>query len=229
MTATGNRVCARCGADLNFGIRHDDAASDSTKKPPFTDVKPSDACYDAVKYLYEKNIMNGIGYTRFGPNEALTRAMVVTILYRMDGKEAVSFKGVFTDVPGGEWYSDAVEWAAKHDIVNGVGSGKFNPNGEITREQLAAIIKRYAEYKGVTIYEPTSALAPTANVSAWAKDNVAWAAAEGILSATQGCKCSQERNARRGCHGHVHLPDQDGKVTDKMENSCAERHRNFLL
>ena len=57
----GNRVCARCGADLNFGIRHDDAASDSTKKPPFTDVKPSDACYDAVKYLYEKNIMNGIG------------------------------------------------------------------------------------------------------------------------------------------------------------------------
>ena len=181
----GNRVCARCGADLNFGIRHDDAASDSTKKLPFTDVKPSDACYDAVKYLYEKNIMNGIGYTRFGPNEALTRAMVVTILYRMDGKEAVSFKGVFTDVPGGKWYSDAVEWAAKHNIVNGVGSGKFDPNGEITREQLAAIIKRYAEYKGVTIYEPTSALAPTANVSAWAKDNVAWAAAEGILSATQ--------------------------------------------
>ena len=181
----GNRVCARCGANLNFGIRHDDAASDSTKKLPFTDVKPSDACYDAVKYLYEKNIMNGIGYTRFGPNEALTRAMVVTILYRMDGKEAVSFKGVFTDVPGGKWYSDAVEWAAKHDIVNGVGSGKFDPNGEITREQLAAIIKRYAEYKGVTIYEPTSALAPTANVSAWAKDNVAWAAAEGILSATQ--------------------------------------------
>ena len=148
-------------------------------------MKPSDACYDAVKYLYEKNIMNGIGYTRFGPNEALTRAMVVTILYRMDGKEAVSFKGVFTDVPGGKWYSDAVEWAAKHNIVNGVGSGKFDPNGEITREQLAAIIKRYAEYKGVTIYEPTSALAPTANVSAWAKDNVAWAAAEGILSATQ--------------------------------------------
>ena len=67
----------------------------------------------------------------------------------------------------------------------GGANGKFDPNGEITREQLAAIIKRYAEYKGVTIYEPTSALAPTANVSAWAKDNVAWAAAEGILSATQ--------------------------------------------
>lgn len=180
----GNRVCARCGKLLS-AASSGSTGSSTVSNFPFVDVSKNDACYDAVKYLYEKNIMNGVDSTHFAPEKSLTRAMVVTILYRLDGEEAVSFKGVFNDVPAGLWYSNAVEWAEKHNIVNGVGNGKFSPTGEITREQLSAIIMRYAQYKGVTIYEPTSSLASTAKVSAWAKDNVAWAVSEGILSTAQ--------------------------------------------
>lgn len=176
----GNHVCARCGVSLDIGINNGGSSSSKDDKFPFTDVSKSDSYYDAVKYLYDNGIMNGVGYTSFGPNQTLTRAMVVTILYRLDGKEAVGFKGTFTDVPSGQWYSDAVEWAASHSVVNGVGNGKFDPQGEITREQLAAILQRYASYKALDTSASVS-LNADAKVSAWATKNVEWAAALDLL------------------------------------------------
>ena len=165
------------------------------KKFPFTDVGKYDDCYDAVKYLYDHDIMNGTSDTLFSPNAELTRGMVVTILYRMEGEPFTTGAKTFSDVQAGRYYSKAVEWAAENDIVNGFKDGTFKPNQAVTREQLAAIISRYASYNGIVIYEPTDALASTDVVSNWAKKDVAWAAAEGILTPAQTANAT--KNATR--------------------------------
>lgn len=159
------------------------AVSDS--KFPFKDVGRSDAFYDAVKYLYENNIMNGTSRTEFSPNAELTRGMVVTILYRMEAEPSTSGAKPLSDVKTGLYYSKAVDWAAEKNIVNGFSDGTFKPEQLVTREQLATIISRYAVSKGIAVYEAANALASTDVVSAWARSNVAWAAAEGILTKTQ--------------------------------------------
>lgn len=147
---------------------------------PFTDVDENHKAYAAIRYLYEQGIMDGIGGGQFAPDSTLTRSMVVTILYRLDGKAPVSFAGIFSDVEAGLWYSDAIEWAASCGIVNGVGGGKFDPNGIITREQLAAILQRYAAYKQISS-SASAELEETAQVSGWAKANVQWAVALNLL------------------------------------------------
>ena len=159
------------------------AASDS--KFPFKDVSRSDAFYDAVKYLYENDIMNGASKTEFSPNAELTRGMVVTILYRMEGEPLTAGAKTFSDVKAGLYYSKAVDWAAEKNIVNGFSDGTFKPEQLVTREQLATIISRYAVSKGIAVYDAANALASTDVVSAWARSNVAWAAAEGILTKTE--------------------------------------------
>ena len=159
------------------------AASDS--KFPFKDVSRSGAFYDAVKYLYENDIMNGTSKTEFSPNAELTRGMVVTILYRMEGEPLTAGAKTFSDVKAGLYYSKAVDWAAEKNIVNGFSDGTFKPEQPVTREQLAAIISRYAVSKGIVVYDAANALASTDVVSAWARSNVAWAAAEGILTKTE--------------------------------------------
>lgn len=159
------------------------AASDS--KFPFKDVTRSDAFYDAVKYLYENDIMNGTSKTEFSPNAELTRGMVVTILYRMEGEPLTAGAKTFSDVKAGLYYSKAVDWAAEKNIVNGFSDGTFKPEQPVTREQLATIISRYAVSKGIVVYDAANALASTDVVSAWARSNVAWAAAEGILTKTE--------------------------------------------
>lgn len=159
------------------------ATSDS--KFPFKDVSRSDAFYDAVKYLYENDIMNGTSKTEFSPNAELTRGMVVTILYRMEGEPLTAGAKTFSDVKAGIYYSKAVDWAAEKNIVNGFSDGTFKPEQPVTREQLATIISRYAVNKGIVVYDAANALASTDVVSAWARSNVAWAAAEGILTKTE--------------------------------------------
>lgn len=159
------------------------ATSDS--KFPFKDVSRSDAFYDAVKYLYENDIMNGTSKTEFSPNAELTRGMVVTILYRMEGEPLTAGAKTFSDVKAGIYYSKAVDWAAEKNIVNGFSDGTFKPEQPVTREQLATIISRYAVSKGIVVYDAANALASTDVVSAWARSNVAWAAAEGILTKTE--------------------------------------------
>jgi len=146
---------------------------------PFIDVNLSDSFYGDVKYVYENGIMNGISATEFAPNSTLTRAMVVTILYRVEGTPVVEFKGTFTDVEAGQWYSEAVEWAAANGIVNGYGNGKFGPMDAVTLEQLAAILNRYADFKDYAVSEGA---AVTGTVSDWAVANVNWAVANDILA-----------------------------------------------
>ena len=146
----------------------------------FTDVPTDSWYYDAVYYVYNHDIMDGIGNRTFNPYGDLSRAMIVTTLYRLEGEPGVRTSGSFRDVPDNTWYSSAVEWAAKEGIVKGYGKKTFKPSESVTVEQLAAILQRYADYKGYDIDEAVWLYAD-AVVSQWAVDNVRWAAAEGLL------------------------------------------------
>ena len=152
---------------------------------PFADVSSSDWFYNDVRYVYEKGIMDGTGADRFSPNAPLTRAMIVTILYRMAGSPSVSGSSNFTDVAAGKWFAKAVAWAAANGIVNGYGSGLFGPNDPVTREQLAAILYRYAVYGGmtaVTLEENLGSFADTAQLSAYAIQAMNWAVGQGLIN-----------------------------------------------
>ena len=155
----------------------------------FKDVSSSDWFYDEVQYVYQKNLMNGTGASSFSPRDTLTRAMLVTILYRIEGEPAVSYSGKFSDVPSGRWYSKAVEWAAAQGIVGGYSNGKFGPEDSVTREQLAAILYRYAgKTKGfdVSASASLSGYTDSAKVSAYAQSAVKWAIATNLLLPTSG-------------------------------------------
>ena len=146
----------------------------------FTDVPKGSWYYDAVYYVYDHDIMDGVGNRTFNPYGDLSRAMIVTTLYRLEGEPVVRTSGTFRDVPYNTWYSDAVEWAAKEGIVKGYGKKTFGPSNSVTVEQLAAILQRYADYKGYDV-DQTVQLYADAVVSQWAVKNVRWAAAEGLL------------------------------------------------
>ena len=154
------------------------------KPMSFTDVKNSDWFYEDVKYVYDEGLMNGTGKTKFSPNADLTRAMVVTILYRIENEPGAGKADMFGDVSGGQWYTSAVAWAAENGIVNGYSNGNFGPNDPITREQLAAILRNYAQYKGldVTASGDLAHYSDAASVSDWAKESVTWAVGENLIS-----------------------------------------------
>ena len=152
---------------------------------PFADVSGSDWFYNDVRYVYEKGIMDGTGADRFSPNAPLTRAMIVTILYRMDGSPAMSGASDFKDVDSNKWFAKAVAWAAANGIVNGYGDSLFGPNDPVTREQLAAILYRYAVYGGmtaVTLEENLGSFADTAQLSAYAIQAMNWAVGQGLIN-----------------------------------------------
>ncbi|MGN0979780.1 MAG: S8 family serine peptidase [Candidatus Avoscillospira sp.] len=173
---------------LLAGLGSGSGISTPTAPMAFTDVSENAAYYDAVKYVYENGLMNGVSDTRFAPASTLTRAMVVTILYRIEGEPSTRYNGMFRDVANYQWYTDAVEWAAKNNIVTGYTSGKFGPEDPVTREQLAAILYRYALSKGSVLPAGNSltAYADGSNVSSYAVSAVKWAVAEGILEAQSG-------------------------------------------
>lgn len=196
---TRRTVCENCGKILDEGgntrpiIPANPGKTD--KNFPFTDVSKNDGCYDAVDYLYSKGIMNGTSSTKFSPNGELTRAMVVTILYRAQGEPAVHTSGSFKDVAAGCYYTEAVEWAAANNIVKGFTDGTFKPDKSVTREQLAAFLSRFAQYNDAKIIESDGQLSTDAVVSGWARKNVEWAVAEGILTSVQARNAVQ--NATR--------------------------------
>ncbi len=150
---------------------------------PFTDVSAGDWFYDPVCYVYSQGLMTGTSATTFEPNTSLSRAMLVAVLHRLEGSPAAS-AGDFTDVADGDWYAQAVNWAASVGVVNGFDDGTFQPNAAITREQLAAILRNYAQYKGMDVTATGSLTHYTdaASVSDWAKDSVAWAVDQGLIS-----------------------------------------------
>ena len=140
-----------------------------------------------IDFVLKSGLFYGTSDTTFSPDGAMTRAMLVTVLYRLEGQPKVTAKNPFSDVADGRWYTDAVVWAAENKIVNGVGEGKFDPDGEITREQMAAILYRYSEFKGVTPTEGEFAAEyPDAGkVSKYALAAMRWANAEKLINGTQ--------------------------------------------
>ncbi len=150
---------------------------------PFNDVSESEWFYEAVKYVYDKGMMNGVSDTSFAPYSNLTRGMIAQVLYNLEGKPAVS-GSTYTDVAADQWYNDAVNWAAQKGIVTGYGDGTFGPMDNITREQMAAILYRYAQYKGydVSAKGDLTAFTDGNTVSDWAKDAMSWAVGTALFN-----------------------------------------------
>lgn len=152
---------------------------------PFTDVKSGNWFYDAVKYAYEQGLMTGTSATTFAPNGTMNRAMIVTVLYRLEKSPAVTGASKFTDVPAGQWYSDAVAWAAANKIVNGYDETTFGPMNAVTREQMAAILFRYEQVKGlenVTLEENLNRFPDQNKISAYAIPALQWAVGQKIIN-----------------------------------------------
>lgn len=149
---------------------------------PFTDVQEGAWYYNAVKYVYENSLMMGTGDTTFGTNGTTTRGMLVTILHRLSGEPEAGMSS-FSDVVADKYYAKAVAWAAENRIVSGYGNGIFGPEDSITREQMAAILMNYAEFKDydVTARADLSKYTDADTVSDWARDAMAWANAEGLI------------------------------------------------
>lgn len=150
---------------------------------PFTDVRESDWFYQEVKYVYEKGMMNGVSGDAFAPNSSTSRAMLVTILYRLAGSPAAQAP-TFPDVSPTQYYTYPVGWAAGQSIVNGYEDGRFLPDGLITREQLAAVLYRYSRAMGynTALRGDLSKFSDQGKISAYAAEPMSWAVAAGLLS-----------------------------------------------
>ena len=164
----------------------------------FTDVAEGAWYAEAVQYVYENGMMNGTSETMFSPDETTTRAMIVTILHRLENAPAASSSD-FTDVAAGSYYADAVAWAAANGIVNGVSETSFAPDNPITREQLAAILYRYAQFKGydVTADGNLDAYTDAAQISNYAAAAMQWANAEGLLTGVTATTLNPQGSATR--------------------------------
>ncbi len=150
---------------------------------PFVDVNEGDWFYDVVLYAYDNGLMTGVSATEFAPNQTTTRGMIVSMLARLEGVTSAEDAG-FADVAANDWYATAVNWAASVGVVNGYEDNTFRPNAPITREQMAAILYNYADYKGydVSARADLSDYADAASISSWAEDVLAWANAEGLIN-----------------------------------------------
>ena len=149
---------------------------------PFKDVSPSSWFYDGVRFVYDRGLMIGTAEDVFSPDASTTRAMIVTILHRAEGKPAAK-GGNYKDVPDGQWYSEAVNWATDKEIVNGYGGGMFGPNDPITREQMAAILFRYSGFKEYDVRRRAdlSEFADRGQISPYAEEPLEWAKAAGLI------------------------------------------------
>ncbi len=172
-------VCTVCGAK--------DPDAQPVAPVEFSDVSEKAWYYEAVEYAVENGLMNGVGGGKFDPEGTMTRAMLVTVLWRYEGEPAEG-ENSFTDVPNGTWYTEAVAWAAANGIVGGVGNNRFDPNGIITREQMATILFRYAQKRGFDTSKrgDLSVFPDSGKVSSWAKDAMRWAVAEQIINGSDG-------------------------------------------
>ena len=168
----------------------------------YDDVASDDWFYDSVKYVYDNELMNGISESEFGPSSNLTRAMLVTILYRAEGEPEVSFENIpFGDIAIGSYYEEAVIWAAEKGIVSGYDANKFAPNSNITRQQMAAIMYRYAKYKGydASVGKDTNILSydDASDVSEYAMAAMQYAVGSGLINGKTPTTLNPSDNATR--------------------------------
>ena len=172
-------TCSRCGDSYvdseTPALGHKCAA--------YTDI-PTDWAKEGICFVIENGLMVGTTSTTFAPKDTLTRAMLVTVLYRMAGSPAVDAPSGFTDVADGQWYSDAIAWAAANGIVNGVGGNKFAPSEPVTREQLAAIFFRYAKAEAPEA-DVLSGYPDAEAISTYARDAMAWAVSTGLVTGSK--------------------------------------------
>ena len=153
---------------------------------PFTDVVAGTWYYGAAAYAYNNGLFAGMTPTTFAPNATMTRAMLVSVLWRLAGAPAPKAPNTFVDVPDGAWYTDAVTWAAENGVVSGIGGSRFDPSGFVTREQTAEILYNYAHSKGydVSARADLTAFPDAGSVSGWAEKALSWANAAGLINGT---------------------------------------------
>ena len=179
-----------------------------TRNRFFEDVTIADWFYDDVMFACGRGVMQGVSDTRFGPHLTATRAMMATILWRMEGSPAPTAEARFTDVRSGQWYSEAVAWTAQSGVYTGYADGSFRPNDSITREQLAAILYRYAKYKGVdvSVGEDTNILsyADAAEISDYAFPAMQWACGAGVMQGSNGNLLPRGRATRAQIAAMLH-------------------------
>lgn len=168
---------------------------------PFTDLARSDWYYEAVKFAYDQKLFNGVSEDHFAPGERVTRAMLSTVLFRLAGAPAQSGTGsIFSDVIPGEWYEAGIRWSSNQGIVNGIGEGRFAPQVNVTREQLAVMLYRYAgEYlKADTQWRGDLAgFGDQAKISDWAREGLSWAVGTGIMNGDTNSKLNPGGSASR--------------------------------
>ena len=158
--------------------------ADSCPAAPYTDVDTGLWYHEGIDFVLSRGLMKGVAADRFAPDGTLDRAMLVTILFRLEGEPAVSGGNTYSDVAAGSWYEPAVRWADANGIVSGYGNGSFGPGDSITREQMAAMLMRYAAYRGRDTRQRAdlSAYADSAEISAWALTSLQWANAAGLIN-----------------------------------------------
>lgn len=175
----------------------------NTDKPetsiPFTDVSEKDWYYNAVKYAYDNGLMSGVSSTVFAPNANTTRGMIVTVLYRLENEPDVNIDNSFKDVKSSDYYGKAIYWAKQNNIVTGYDSTTFAPNDNITREQMAAILYRYASYKGHSVDKTSdlSEFTDVSNINDYALKPIKWAVASNLISGMGDSTISPLGNASR--------------------------------
>lgn len=165
----------------------------------FRDVDRGQWYHDGVDYAVSHGLFKGVALDRFDPEGTMTRAMLVTVLYRLDGAPAIAPDTGFSDVPENEWYAQAIAWGKLRGIVDGVGGGKFAPEDKVTREQAATILYRYARYKGsdTSAAADISTFRDAASVSAYAEEPMAWSVAEGLVGGIEGNRLDPQGSATR--------------------------------
>lgn len=183
-------TCQRCGETKHKVIPATGGTCTGDETCPssaFTDVPAADNwAHAGIDFVVSRNLFSGMTETTFGPNNSMQRCMLVAVLWRLDGRPEPVGTNTFTDVRAGEYYEKAVVWASENKIVAGVGNNKFDPKGNVTREQLASFLYRYARFKGYDIYtrNDISTFPDADKVSAYAKEPLCWATAEKLISGT---------------------------------------------
>lgn len=151
---------------------------------PFDDISQSAWYYGAIKYVYLNHMMQGTAETLFSPDEEMSRAMIATVLYRLENTPAPTEDASFNDVETNKWYTDAIQWAAENNVINGYGNNRFGPMDSVTREQLAVILYNYTASKGISVEAvgDLSAFSDAEATSDWAEEAISWAVGVGLLS-----------------------------------------------
>lgn len=191
---------------------------------PFTDVSEDDWFYDAVKYVVQKEMFAGTSETTFEPNLTMSRAMLVTVLYRMDGTPEVSGSSKFADVLDGQYYTDAVLWATENGIVAGYDNGLFGTNDIVSRQQMATFLYRYAQYKGydVSLVKGLENYTDSSTVASYAIRPMQWAVANGLINGTSATTLTPTGGATRAQVAVILMRFDEAIVIPAQEKAAEE-------